>query len=671
MTRIKKTYKNLFVSVLVSVMCLSEIDTNGESIKQFATSINLNTNSSLQMNLAQLIKAGYETQFATFAIYAIFLYLLIGKSSLSIRKILSYYKSNVFFSIVSTALIAIFDCYLLIGELVNDQLLANINFTLSLWVILFLKFIGYFFTTTIIVYLITRSLANFRLVNGPSKYTKGWKYFVRILLCWIPYIVILYPGVTTWDTESQMIEFFNIHSYVSGSGKYFVYNTYPIASYLIPNHAISVTNHHNFFVTLFYGFNEKIGLTVFHSSNIGFFLSSLIQALLIIGIMTYSLKVFRKISDNTSLVNRLAWFYAIFPLFPIYSMFLVKNVIYSALVMLFIVMIIDAYFNVKLYRDWRWLLLLFIDVSLQLVSQKYALYVLIFVVFILLFTYHKYWKQILISIFLPIILFKILIEGMMFTNLKVTPGDPVESYGVMLEQTALYIHEYPEDISENEYKVLNKVFDVKKMGDMYEASAEYVDPLKSSGAFTSMGIYKYKTVSKEDIKNYKKVWFEMFLKHPSIYFKAGLNLGYKYLDINSTQPLATKTTNDYAPLWDLSQDFVNMEIKKGKIEATQVNRFKPFRVLIAIVLNIFETIKPLSAFVNGQILLWVSVIMLISSWFISGWKVISVFSIIAFQVPIWMISPLDGDQRYSMPVIFATILFVMFYLLLKERGNNG
>src|SRR5699024_3652491 len=161
-------------------------------------------------------------------------------------------------------------------------------------------------------------------------------------------LIVLFPGTTTWDTTNQLIEFFNVGSLHS------ITDVYPIAHYLIPHNAIHLTDHHNLFVTLLYGACQKIGLTLFHSSSTGFFIVSMIQTLILIFAMTYSLKVLWQYSQNIKLTRSFLYIYGLFPLFAIYAQYQVKNTLYCAFFLLYVCLLSELYFNQNKLKSKKW-----------------------------------------------------------------------------------------------------------------------------------------------------------------------------------------------------------------------------------------------------------------------------------------------------------------------------
>lgn len=662
----KVKLKNIVIATIISMMTLIEIIVNNANViallqtKKGAFFSNI---AMAPLGVSRIFLSFYNINTFYWLGLTILIYiLLLAKDSATSLEIKSKVNSiNFVFKIIAAAVFAFY----LIVDIVLHQVdyLGQVSYPLSLIITIILKFGALTYLTFLIldcfITLIERhhfKLSKIRTQKQNFSFTKS---FLLILLLWLPYLIVLFPGTTTWDTTNQLIEFFNVGSLHS------ITDVYPIAHYLIPHNAIHLTDHHNLFVTLLYGECQKIGLTLFHSSSIGFFIVTLIQTLLLIYAMTYNLKVLWKYSRSTKLTRIFLLIYGLFPLFPIYAQYQVKNTLYCAFFLLYICLLIELYFNQNKLKSKKWQILFIIDAFGQLLTEKYAIYVLILSFGVSVLCYHKYWKRLSLILLLPILVFKIGISSIGYSAMHVVPGDPIESYGVMLQQTSLYLKKHPNDVSRSEYKTLNRVFNVSALKDI--SSPEYVDPLKSSGIYKHPPVYKFKTVTKRNLTDYKKVWLQMFIKHPVTYLEAGLNMGYMYLDFNAKQPMFFENTiTDFLPL--KNQKTKVLRTKYGKIEATTNKTFEPVRTTITYVMNFAEAFPFTSIFLNGNTLIWLVILMFLAIIQITQKLVaINVFFPLLIQMPIFLISPLDNSQRYMFPIIFTFIAYLIFLLLIKNK----
>lgn len=538
---------------------------------------------------------------------------------------------------------------------------------------------------SIIFYLSVKSIENIILTKSIFKSQESQKfkflnYFLLIFICWLPYIIILYPGTRSPDIVNQLNEFFGHGSWVR--------DDYPIGWYLIHKPPFSITNQHNFFVTLFYGFNFKIGLNVFHSAGVGLFISTLIQILLMITVLTYGLLTFYRLKMPHKILNSFAAFLALFPMLPIICVFLTKNNIYTPFILLSILLIANALNKKQLFNSKKWWLIFIASLVGQLLTEKYAIYIILFVGLINLITQFKIKNALRISLtmIVTVIIFTIF-QSSLFSYLNVPVGDPIEGQSIMIQSTALYIKEFPKDMTNAQYSTINKAFVVKNLPKLYNPIIS--DPVKSSGG-KKIGLekdgtfnqhlnkqwvegYRYRSVTKKEYDNYKKVWFKLALRHPEIVFIAFMNQSYRYLDITSTQGTGVNGWMIPYNSINVSQFPTELIINKKPVIINYTNYFVKTRATIMTIYNIFCKIPPFSLLLNGNIFIFVTILIFLTLIAAKMYEQSMLIFGFLLQVPIFMLSPVNGSQRYMYPFFFATIIMIGLaycWLSLSKRKNR-
>ena len=76
----------------------------------------------------------------------------------------------------------------------------------------------------------------------------------RMFVCWVPYVILLYPGILYWDTGDQVAQFFGMAVFGQEPGQ--------------------IWNHHPFLDTYFYGSVIWLGHAVSGHYEVGVFLLS-------------------------------------------------------------------------------------------------------------------------------------------------------------------------------------------------------------------------------------------------------------------------------------------------------------------------------------------------------------------------------------------------------------
>lgn len=99
---------------------------------------------------------------------------------------------------------------------------------------------------------------------------------------------------------------------------------------------------------------------------------------------------------------------------------------------------------------------------------------------------------------------------------EITPGSRREMLSIPFQQTARYVRDAPEDITEEEKAAISAVLDFDKIGEVYNPVLS--DPVKVT--------FNEKCTT-EELMEYFKVWFRMLWKHPGIYIQATMNNKYE------------------------------------------------------------------------------------------------------------------------------------------------
>lgn len=540
--------------------------------------------------------------------------------------------------------------------------------------------------TSLIFYLIIKALTIFievsaRKIDDSKKGSVNFsylKYFLIILVCWIPYIIILYPGTKNFDTTNQLFEFFNHGNWVR--------DDYPIGWYLLGKDPFTISNQHNFFVTLLYGTNFKIGLNIFHSAGIGLFISACLQVLLMVAVLTYALLTFSRMKMPQKVVNYFAAFFALFPMLPIICIYLTKNILYTSAVLWSILLVVNSLYNSGYFKKWQWWILFILSLIFQLMTEKYSIYIVVFIAILVLILWIKTKMGIKLSLTMigTVLLFSIC-QNSLFGVLNVPNSDPIEGQAVMIQSTALYVKEFPKDLTKQDRKVLNRVFVLKNLSRLYTPGLS--DPVKSSGS-KKIGLkennsfdqhirrnwvegYRYRTVTKQDLNDYKKTWLRLAMKHPEVIFVAFMNQGYKYLDITSTQATSVNGWNTSYDSMNVAQYPSKLIINHRPVVVDYTKHFNKTRRGFAVLFNIFDKISPFSLVLNGNIYICISILIFLVLLGLEYYKEsIVIFSFI-LQVPLFMLSPVNGCQRYMYPFFFAgAILIGLAYCWLHNYRIN-
>ena len=213
---------------------------------------------------------------------------------------------------------------------------------------------------------------------------------------------------------------------------------------------------------------------------------------------------------------------------------------------------------------------------------------------------------------------------------------------VPFQQTARYVKEYDNEVTDEEREIIDKVLKYDTLANRYVP--ERSDAVKN----------KYnKDATSEDLKNYFKVWFRQFFKHPNVYVEAFLNnyYGYFYLEGN----IEEYTTRFIA---NCDDDLT----KTGEFNYSYNDEYKGERNAVKHLLNISKRMPVIYWCTNIGLNTWILLIVL--GYLIYKKK----YKFIVFLLPslvtllVCCVSPVNAYFRYELPNIFAMPLIISIFV---------
>lgn len=460
--------------------------------------------------------------------------------------------------------------------------------------------------------------------------------FAAVFIFWLPHLILAYPPNIDVDAYSQLTQFFGLRGYSS---------------------------HHPVPSTLLLGGLVKAGFLISHSYNFGLFFYIAVRAIIGAWILAYTLYLMRELNTPVWL-RSLA--YGCYSFAPCYTALVgaigAKDLIYAYAVLLFTVELI--YFLLKsegFFRSKRHILLMAVSIAGTVLLRnngKYALYPTIAVVLLYVFsrsrksgTDKKGRGQIFfhaMAIFLIPVLLAEVFSAAMMSYLDVTPGSIREALSLPMQQTARYVKEFGDEVTEDEKAAISAVLNYEKLAKKYDPRTS--DPVKAT--------FKSDPTMKE-LSDYLLVWLKQFTKHPFVYFKATANQNYYLL-----YPFVPKRS-------------INVDNMSNSEEGT--NKQKIVELLKLSDVEIIASLKnPLKAFYNVcydfpvlnmlshpafymTMLIWLTLFSLYKKRFL--WLLAS--------VPAWLsaviivLAPVV-QARYALPIIYAMPSMLAYYIYLEN-----
>lgn len=527
----------------------------------------------------------------------------------------------------------VFSCMISILVVIglSFQLYKDLTLVLSKFYLGILVFIGSF----IIVYFLTKflfkKLDNLKIKENKPPKNKLLKLFnehpfifslICMILGWSIYIIAFYPTLMAPDPANQILQFFGIDNYYSHIS-------------IMLDESVIITNHHPVLHTLLIGSCVKIG-TFIGSVNIGLFIYTCLQTLILASTLSYTISFLKNRGLNRKFLIAILIIYTFVPVFPMYAIVPVKDVIFGCLIILYI---IEIYKYIVMVDKPNFLKLLILLILIMLFRNN-GFHIIILSLPFLLIPKNTGRKRILLLVIFTLA-FNYTYNNVILPYFKITPSSPREKLSIPFQQTARLVRDHEESITESDKEIIDKILIYDTLKERYDP--EFADPVKNK-------FNKY--ASDEDLKKYYKVWFNGLKKEPITYIEATLE-------------------NTYGYYYPFKTDWYIYSKYKTKLKDNGFdyhwNNLSHLRKSLVNFGKIFPYIPPIGLIVNIGFSTWVIMFMISYLIKIKKYKEILIFSpsIVAFMVCI--ASPVNTYFRYALPNVFAMELLIGLFISIVKR----
>jgi hypothetical protein len=335
------------------------------------------------------------------------------------------------------------------------------------------------------------------------------------------------------------------------------------------------------------------------------------------------------------------------PLFPMYALCMLKDsafAIYCVIVTLLLCELVRT--KGAVLKKKSFCIGLFFANLMLMFTRSQGVYILCVVVVIALIIYRKFWKQVIAAMLVPVLLFQLVWIQILLPAMNVAPGGKQEALGVLFQQTARYMNEYPDEVTEEEKEAIGKILD-------YDLIQKRYDPELADGVKFTFN----QDSTSEDMKAYLSVWFKMFWKHPGCYVQAVLNNCYAFFYISRSSTMYYDSyfnkTKAYWTDEGLYVENSNMTVETDHTSAAieALYRWFPFTGTLA------------NTGIYSWIVLFFCIMMIRKKQY--GFLFAGLIAILS--VGILLIAPANGNARYIMPLSCLTPLMAGLCLLKSEK----
>lgn len=501
-----------------------------------------------------------------------------------------------------------------------------------------IMYIGYYYLFLVLISYLFRFLDknNFSEENKEKKDNKFVAAFKKhpflfslcfIVICWLPYIISYYPIILSPDPSFQIRQFFGIRT------KYADYA-------ILLDENVVMTNHHPVTHTMLLGGCLKLG-TMIGNDNLGLFFYSIIQISVLASVLAFSIYYMQKMGLKTKYLIGVLLIYALVPMFPLYAMSGVKDVLFGAFIFLYFIFLHNLVkTKCEGYKWWNYLLIIILLILICLFRNN-GIHVLILSLPFTLIIARKKWKQ-LLTVMVCVFGFYGVFDKVILPYYKITPGSIREVLSVPFQQTARLAKYHGDEFTEEEIATIDKILGYDDLAERYDS--ELADPVKNE-------FNKYAT--DEDLKKYFKVWFNGLIKHPGTYIEATMNNVYGFFYSEKTK-------------WYVYYNFDNRITENGF--DYHYNSLETSRNILSEYAVAFPYIPGIGLISNIGFNVWIIFTLFAYAIYKKLYKNILVLAPALILILVCVVGPANTYFRYALPFIFAMPFIIGVFL--EKRENN-
>lgn len=328
-----------------------------------------------------------------------------------------------------------------------------------------------------------------------------------IFLCWLPYMIMLFPGIIWFDTGQQISAFLGLP----------VWEHVGIA-------AGTIWDHHPFFDTYIFGLFALLGIKL-GNLQIGLFILVILQNLAICATFAYLFGYLSsKFSVSKKLLATLFFCICLVPVLPILFCSLVKDTIHAVFFLPWMILYTEAVrsrlsaFTKPTFTIFFSALTLFSGLT-----TKTGAIIVVIATFSLIFTKTTTFRRsigpliatcyiLTTSVIMPLVLYPIL---------HIAPADTGQYFVLPLQMTGRWAKDHPGEATQEEINIIND-FSIVPYSQMSERYSPFIaDPVAD-----------FRLKNPELSADYLKVWLKQGIRHPKSYIDAFVALESSWFSID-------------------------------------------------------------------------------------------------------------------------------------------
>mgnify|MGYP001283875787 CR=1 FL=1 len=356
-------------------------------------------------------------------------------------------------------------------------------------------------------------------------FSSWWRASAALAIAWLPWILLSFPGQPNPDFARTIGEFLLQRSDFTGD-VIAPYEAYPTSYYLMTDGERIWSNHHNFYLMLYYGGISKLSIMLFDSLMPGVFLISALALLLTLAAFGRAFSILGRFVSSWKVRSVAFALVALSPVIAAWSMSHTKNHLFAAALVWWLALIAQFVHSPQRVPR-RWYVETTLVSTLLAVSVLFGWILLVAQAVIMLGVRRGRFVAVAVMA-VPALVVHFTVSAAVAGGLLI-PSDPIETKGVQLQQLALILREHPDALNEQDREDLSRIFDLEAMAAAYDPDVS--DPVKSSGPYaTKTDSFRYQTVQPEDWEAFTGIWLRAGMQHPDTFIDALAAKTYRYLD---------------------------------------------------------------------------------------------------------------------------------------------
>jgi len=444
-----------------------------------------------------------------------------------------------------------------------------------------------------------------------------------LLLCWLPYLAIYFPGTVVWDMAEMVAMQYGLRP---------------------------MTTWHPVFVTWLFSGCVRLG-RVFHSDNLGVFCYTLLQAVLLAYVLSRALALVRRLQAGRAFWLGALLFFALTPIFASFAQAVGKDTLYAALVGLLTVQSIEW---LRFGRPKAAGVAGFgVTALLVCLTRNNGIYLLVPTALVLVPALRGRARWPAAAALGGAIAVWIAFSSLLVPALGITDATASGAYSVAFQQSARTLRD--QEVSSAEYAAIDQVLDAANLAALYETNIS--DPVKYT--FKQYGLGR--GAEEEALKAYRKTWLAMMKEYPLTYWEAFVAGSTGYYAF--TPKIDAARTYNYQGGMRFLFETVAAGDDPLDLHTTQIAAFAGARELLAMYARGWRRVPVLELFLFCAAYTWLLIIAAVSLLRQKRARDLAAFLPALMSLIVCVLSPVNDYFRYFLPIVCA---FVPLLALVKR-----